>query len=119
MILIIGGVNESVECNDIKEWKLSIFNIVDKRLKLYLHNTNLLPSKPKSSFRHLKQGTQKFNRKYAFVLADKAANNIVVVCRLHCINTLKHELNCTKAYKETFTDEKTVIVKSHSNELPY
>ena len=23
---------ESVECNDMKEWKLSIFNIVDKRI---------------------------------------------------------------------------------------
>ena len=44
---------------------------------------------------------------------DKAANNnknnIVVVCRLHYINTLKQELNGTKAYKETSTDEKTII----------
>ena len=42
----------------MKEWKLSIFNIVDKRIKFYSQNTNLLPSKPKSSFRHLKQGIQ-------------------------------------------------------------
>ena len=54
------------------------------------------------------------------VPADKAANNIVVVCRLHYINTLQQELiiNGTKAYKETSTDEKTVV-NSHSNELPY
>ena len=26
---------ESVECNAMKEWKLSIFNIVDKRIKFY------------------------------------------------------------------------------------
>ena len=52
------------------------------------------------------------------VPADKAANNIVVVCRLHYINTLKQELNGTKAYEETSTDEKTVV-SSHSNELPY
>ena len=51
-------------------------------------------------------------------LADKAANNIVVVCRLHYINTLKQELNGTKAYKETSIDEKTVV-NSHSNDLPY
>ena len=50
--------------------------------------------------------------------ADKAANNIVVVCRLHYINTLKQEINGTKAYEETSTDEKTVV-NSHSNELPY
>ena len=40
----------------MKEWNLSIFNIVDKRMKFYSQNTNLLPPKPKSSFRHLKHG---------------------------------------------------------------
>ena len=66
----------------------------------------------------MKQGIQEFHRKHVLVPADKAANNIVVVCRLHFINTLKQELNCTKAYKETSTDEKTVDY-SHSNDLPY
>ena len=33
----------------MKEWKLSIFNIVDKRIKFYSQNTNLLSPKPKSS----------------------------------------------------------------------
>ena len=49
---------------------------MDKRIKFYLHNTNLLPPKPKSSVRHLKQGIQEFHRKYVLVPADKAANNI-------------------------------------------
>ena len=44
----------------MKEWKLSIFNIVDKRIKFYSQNTNLLPPKPKSSFRHLKQKSKNF-----------------------------------------------------------
>ena len=109
---------ESVECNALKEWKQSIFNIVGKRIKFYSHNTNLLPTKPKPSFRHLKQGIQEFHRKYVLVPADKAANNIGVVFRLHYINTLKQDLNGTKAYKETSTDEKTGV-HSHSNDLPY
>ena len=91
---------------------------MDKRIKFYSHNTNLLPPKPKSSYRLLKQGIQEFHRKYVLVSADKAANNIVVVCRLHYINTLKQELNGTKAYEETSSDEKTVVY-SHLNELPY
>ena len=86
----------------MKEWKLSIFSIVDKRIKFYSQNTNLLPSKPRSSFRHLKQGIQEFHSKYALVPADKAANNVVVVCRFHYINILKQELNGTKAYEETY-----------------
>ena len=83
----------------------------------YSQNTNLLPPKPKSSFRHLKQGIQEFHTKYVLVQADKAAINVVVVCRLHYINTLKQELNGTKAYEETSIDEKSVVY-SHSNEIP-
>ena len=91
---------------------------MDKRIKFYFQNTNLLPPKPKYSFRHLKQGIQEFHRKYVLVPADKAENNVVVVCRLHYIKTLKQELNGTKDYKETSIDEKSVVY-SHSNEIPY
>ena len=108
---------ESVECNAMKELKLSIFNIVDKRIKFYSQNTNLFTPKPKSSFRHLKQGIQEFHWKYVLVPAAKAANNVVVVCRLHYINTLKQELNGTKACKEKSIDEKSVVY-SNSNEIP-
>ena len=65
----------------------------------------------------LKQGIQEFHRKYVLVPANKAANNVVVVCRLHYINTLKQELSGTKAYEETSIDEKSVFY-SHSNEIP-
>ena len=97
MILVVDRVNERVLSVMLwKEWKISSFSIVDKRIKFYSHNTHLLPSKPKSSFRHLKRGIQEFHRKYVLVPADKAANIIVVGCRLNYINTLKQELNGTK-----------------------
>ena len=51
---------EYVEPDALKEWKVSIFKIVDQRIKFYSQNTNLLPPKPKSTFRHLKQGIQGF-----------------------------------------------------------
>ena len=44
----------------LKEWKVSIFKIVDRRVKFYSQNANILPPKPKSTFRHLKQGIQGF-----------------------------------------------------------
>ena len=77
MISVIDGV----EPNALKEWKVSIFKIVDQRIKFYSQNTNLLPPKSKSTFRHLKQGIQDFHRKYALVPADKAVNNLFVVWR--------------------------------------
>ena len=73
---------ESVKCNALKECKLNIFNIVDKYITCFSHNTNLLPPKIKSFFIHLKE-VSKISQQICFVPADKAANNIVVVCRLH------------------------------------
>ena len=60
----------------------------------------MLPSKPKISYRYLKSGIEEFHRKYVLVTADKAANNGVVVLRLHYIDTLKQELSGTKAYEQ-------------------
>ena len=84
---------------------------------MFTKNTNLLPPKPKSSFRHLKQGIQEFHKKYVLVPADKAANNVVVVCRPPYVNTLKQELDGTRAYLETDTDAMSVV-NAHLNDLP-
>ena len=69
----------------------------------------MLPCKPKISYRYLKSGIEEFHRKYVLVPADKAANNVVVVWRLHYINTLKQKLSGTKAYEQTSEKEKSVI----------
>ena len=49
-----------VEPNALKEWKVSIFKIVDQRIKFHSQNTNLLPPKPKSTFRHLRRVSRTF-----------------------------------------------------------
>ena len=46
---------------------------------LLFSNTNMLPRRPKISYRYLKSGIEEFHRKYVLVPADKAANNVVVV----------------------------------------
>ena len=68
----------------------------------------MLLRKPKISYRYLKLGIQEFHRKYVSVPADKAANNVVVVRRLHFINTVKQELSGTKAYIQTSAEEKCI-----------
>ena len=67
------------ECDALKDWKLNIFKIIDQRISFSSQNTNMLPRKPKISYRYLKSGIQEFHRKYVLVPADKAANNVVVV----------------------------------------
>ena len=68
-----------MECDAIKDWKLNIFKIIDRRISFYSQNTNMLPRKPKSSYHYLKLGIQEFHKKYVLVPADKDANNVVVV----------------------------------------
>ena len=51
--------------------------------------------------------------KYVLVLADKPANNVVVVWRLYYINTLKRELVDTNAYKLQPSLSERAIVDGH------
>ena len=50
---------------------------------------------------------------YILVPADKAAINVVVVCRLYYINTLKRELVDTNAYRLQHSLSERVIVGGH------
>ena len=70
---------ESVEPDALKDWKINTFKIIDTHISFYSRNIHLLPPKPKSSFRLLKQGIQDFHMNYVLVPADKAANNVSVV----------------------------------------
>ena len=55
-------------------------------------------------------------RKYVLAPAYKAANNVVVVWRLHYINTLIQELGSTKTCKRISTHERS-IVNTHSIDI--
>ena len=115
MNFVIFGVNDSMlsVMLALKVWKLNIFKIIDRRSFFYSQNTYMLPRKPKISYRYLKSGIEEFHKKYILSSADKAANNVAVVLRLHYIDTLKQELNSTKAYEQTSEKEKSVI-NNHS-----
>ena len=50
---------------------------------------------------------------FVLVPADKAANNLVVVLRMYYINTLKHELVDTNAYKlQPSLSERVIVDRS-------
>ena len=99
----------------LNNWKLKSFKIIDERVLFYSMNLDLLPPKPKLSFRYLKHGIQESRRKYVVAPADKA-NNVVILWRLHYINTLIQELGSTKTYKQISTDERS-IVNAHSRKI--
>ena len=53
-----------MECDALKDWKLNIFKIIDRRIPFYSQNTNMVPRKPKISYRFLKLGILEFHRRY-------------------------------------------------------
>ena len=54
MISVMDGVIEkNVEPDALKERKVNILKNIDTSISFFSHNTNLLPPKPKISFRHL------------------------------------------------------------------
>ena len=49
---------EHVESSALNSWKLNIFKIINGRISFYCSNLDLLPPKPKFTFRHLKKGSR-------------------------------------------------------------
>ena len=91
----------------------TFFLIFDTCISINFRNTHLLLQKPKSSYRHLKRGIEDFHMNYVLVPADKAANNVVVVCRLYHIYTLKRELVDTNAFNLQPSLSERVVVDGH------
>ena len=52
---------EHSECDALKHWKLNIFKIIDRRISFYSPYTNMLPRKPKISYRYLKSCIEEYS----------------------------------------------------------
>jgi hypothetical protein len=87
-------------------------------MKFYTYrNEHLLPPKPRLTLRYLKKDILDFHSKFVLVPADKAANNIIIVWRIHYINVLPNELNSTYAYSKISASEND-IVNNHITYIP-
>ena len=51
---------DHVKSNALNNWNLKILKIIDERMLFYSNNLDLLPPKPKLSFRYLKQLSKNF-----------------------------------------------------------
>ena len=63
----------------VTNWTVQLEKHQTFEILLMVDFLDLLPPKPKFTFRHLKKGIQEFHRKFVSAPADKAANNVVVV----------------------------------------
>ena len=69
---------EHVECDALKDWKLNIFKILDRRISFYSQNTNMLPRKLKINYRYLKLGIEEFHRKYVLFQQIKLQTTLLL-----------------------------------------
>ena len=77
--VIVGWcMREHVECDALKDWELNIIKIIERRISFYSQNTNMLPRKPKISYRYLKSGIEEFHRKYVLVPANKLQTTLLL-----------------------------------------
>ena len=110
MTLVIVGTNGKM---NLMPWRIGRLTFL-KLLKLAFHFTLVIhifyPLNLNLLFVIL---IQDFHMNYVLVPADKAANNVAVVWRLHYINTLKRELVDTNAYKLQPSLSERVIVDRH------
>ena len=70
---------EYADNNALSGWKKAIFDVVEQRISFYQSQPNLLPQKPKVSYRHLKKAISDFHSNYVLVPADKASNNVIII----------------------------------------
>ncbi|MDA3086495.1 hypothetical protein OFO27_08180, partial [Campylobacter sp. CS_ED1] len=100
---------EKIDNNALNDWKEFILNKVKTRIEFYLSNPKLLPPDPTYSLSDLKRDLIDLHKKFIFVPADKAANNIIIICRSYYIDILRKEILSTKTYNSTDLTEEDII----------
>ena len=87
---------EGAEPCALDDWIDSIKQIITSKIKLLARRTVQQPQKVLQS-EEVQSYLQQFKEKYVLVPADKASNNIIVICKYFYIQTIKVELGITSA----------------------
>ncbi len=104
----------------LDDWKQSIKYIVTKKIARFSKHTYSQPSKSLEDD-HVINYLHEFQKQFVMVPADKAINNIIIVCKKYYIQTLIDELGVfsdtaskTYAYDNTTLD---IIVKLYLEKI--
>ena len=109
---------ENVELDTLSEWVKSVRTFVRNRIRRLKCR---LRSRPTSVFKDpdAVKCLQKIHDKYVVVPADKAANNIVFVCKKYYYDCIINELGISKTstnstYKQTMLTKKEILANHKS-----
>ena len=83
------GVRKKVsECMHLTTGKMIFLRIVDIRIENFTKHPNLYKQPLSRSVKALKRMIDRLHSKYVFAPADKAANNVIVICKRYCVDVL-------------------------------
>ena len=94
---------EKVDSRALDEWECKVIGIVKARIdrlkqKKYCRNTRVL------SERSCKEYLNNFHKRFVLVPADKAGNNVLIVCKKYYIEVILKELDtCNGTSPQTYT----------------
>ena len=103
---------EGVDSRVFNEWEHMVRECIARRIRsLREKHINRRKQHVLKSRKHL-QYLQEFQRKFVLVPADKAANNVIVVCKKYYLEVVLNELNTTNTYERVNRDC-TQVVNEH------
>ena len=100
---------ERVDIRVLNEWECKVNECVRKRIALLRkkhinrRRVHILKSK-----RHLKS-LEEFHSKYVLVPADKAAQNVIVVCKKYYLQVVLKEIDTTSTYERVMVDSQSIV----------
>ena len=123
----IKSKNHGIEAIEFENWKVKVKKIISNRIQFYTtHNPQVFEGK-KSIFKNenVNSCINNIQKRFVLAVADKAANNYVIICKKFYLLTLIKELGvdintfaCTgnATYQMVNQTEKDIIEK-HINEM--
>ena len=100
---------ERVDYRVLNEWEHRVNECVEKRIRLLeAKNINKRRQHVLRAGRHLYY-LHDFQSKFVLVPADKAANNVIVVCRKYYLDVVLRELNGTSTYEHKDRDLEHIV----------
>ena len=97
-IVNVGLKRKASECMPLTTGKNEFLRVIDIRIDNFTKHPHLYKQPPSRSVKSLKKKMEKLHRIYVFAPADKAANNVIIICKRHYVEVLKGEFNSTSTY---------------------
>ena len=95
---------EKVDSRALDEWECRILETIQTRIDRIRKKDKNPRRKNVLSDKHCKEYLEDFQKRFVLVTADKASNNVLIVCKKHYLDVVLKELDmCNGAGPQTYT----------------